>query len=919
MTQRDSSFYHKLFSAAYNACTGSHSCIGNSELTKSFISALFDGMDLPPLSLNYTVDYLLRQALLYHSDNYQIFVQMDPYYLCSNFQVSPDEIVMRDPFQCVDRAWLGDVLWEYTQKVFLDTFEQFLKLFRIFRFDPSPSSLLYLESFLFLLVLSDQHVPYLKYKVCWYENYSQRNEESQFPKRNEVFDFIQFGSPKFHSEILRTRRKPFWINTIFQGFKRGILPVSPVRVFKQAAEHKKALSKVHNTPDSLLTDIDSIVDELCLPFLRNRDTLFEEGTVSINGSNSHSRSEGGVMSATLQLLEDEDYLPLDHSLSFGIEIFESSRYPFFQMTTVTMTLDTDVYTAWESYLKDHPEMDVCEAIPAQILEPFKVRTVTLGDPLSNAFLNVVQKWLYNSMQSFDLGPVNPFILTNENSRHLVQFNCQLLSFFSSNLKGKWVSVDYSAATDKLSVHASHRILSRLFHNLRINFPEEFADLEWRFKQSLSSLCSYNMNTSSSVVAHDEVFCRAWNEIYCLTGCQCRDYMPSWSIDWEQKNGQLMGSIISFPILCLANLITYVRTIREVHGNIPLDELLETYPVLINGDDMLFKASCPQVVESFYKNTSLIGFEPSLGKNFVNDEYFTVNSKLFRCDEFGYLEYVPFVNFGLLQGRKKGSKDDIPYKGYLSERVDALRDNFLQLQEKITSKKLLDSLTSEYLSFARKLIPDWVSNATKQTGLELHLLENDVSFKKELKALNGIDRNPYSRVIGSASTSARSRAGFLLKGIRPRLRANYRYVTEAETICSRDSEDISEPWEQWGLQSGGPLYPLVSRRFVRRRRPYGKRLVYRTQGALSRRERLGGFTGAFSTPLRASFALNSLISTLIAREGLEMELEPFALKCGPVGDLPVLKSRNRSRFVLLETGDTTSHLVDSSLFGESMDS
>jgi hypothetical protein len=62
-----------------------------------------------------------------------------------------------------------------------------------------------------------------------------------------------------------------------------------------------------------------------------------------------------------------------------------------------------------------------------------------------------------------------------------------------------------------------------------------------------------------------------------------------------KRGQLMGSILSFPILCLANLGLYLRVTQESQRNWTDKQRLDA--VLVNGDDMLYVAS----PDLFYKH------------------------------------------------------------------------------------------------------------------------------------------------------------------------------------------------------------------------------------------------------------------------------------------------------------------------------
>jgi hypothetical protein len=89
-----------------------------------------------------------------------------------------------------------------------------------------------------------------------------------------------------------------------------------------------------------------------------------------------------------------------------------------------------------------------------------------------------------------------------------------------------------------------------------------------------------------------------------------------------KNGQLMGSILSFPVLCAINLASYWCALEEYTGCTYKKEEL---PCLINGDDILFKSN-----DAFYtvwqKWITKAGFTLSVGKNYISPHFITVNSE-----------------------------------------------------------------------------------------------------------------------------------------------------------------------------------------------------------------------------------------------------------------------------------------------------
>jgi hypothetical protein len=102
--------------------------------------------------------------------------------------------------------------------------------------------------------------------------------------------------------------------------------------------------------------------------------------------------------------------------------------------------------------------------------------------------------------------------------------------------------------------------------------------------------------------------------------QHRVTYPKWTgvPDCIQTNGQLMGSLLSFPILCLANAATLAHLLNE-----DLDEI----EACINGDDILFVANLRQI-KRWKKIASGFGLIPSIGKNYCSNDFGTINSQLF---------------------------------------------------------------------------------------------------------------------------------------------------------------------------------------------------------------------------------------------------------------------------------------------------
>jgi hypothetical protein len=198
-----------------------------------------------------------------------------------------------------------------------------------------------------------------------------------------------------------------------------------------------------------------------------------------------------------------------------------------------------------------------------------------GAPLQQEHI----QWLFDTTDSF-VDRIRPF--------------CQQKDLEFTHV----VSGDYKGATDGIDIKATKTAFEALLRLVKIPLPEGTRE--------------QYMTTLQDVLYEQTL-------IYPEDGPE----------DTRQNNGQLMGSNLSFPILCVINLIGYWMTMEEYTGL--TFEPMEL-PVLVNGDDILFRTPQPRPddPESFYetwkRNITLLGFELSVGKNYVHDSVFTVNSE-----------------------------------------------------------------------------------------------------------------------------------------------------------------------------------------------------------------------------------------------------------------------------------------------------
>lgn len=99
----------------------------------------------------------------------------------------------------------------------------------------------------------------------------------------------------------------------------------------------------------------------------------------------------------------------------------------------------------------------------------------------------------------------------------------------------------------------------------------------------------------------------------------------------------MGNYLSFPLLCLQNYLAF----RYLTG--------PSYPVRINGDDIVFRAP-PSVYDRWAAGVSSTGLTLSKGKTFCHNRFFSLNSKYFRARSVQEPVIVPILRATCLYQR-----------------------------------------------------------------------------------------------------------------------------------------------------------------------------------------------------------------------------------------------------------------------------
>jgi len=418
---------------------------------------------------------------------------------------------------------------------------------------------------------------------------------------------------------------------ILQGVKRGAEVVPESFIHESMKKHRATLTKETCVSEKFYATAAQYFNRFFASFQPSRPKLFEASTSASYGS---TRSSGGareyIRQTYLQGMRPKIirnrpvYKPSlsDDLVSMYEErpglVREVRGVPTFRvLDEVRYEISRDDFLVSSDPDLEASRPDIAVMVQA-VLEPLKVRLITKGEPFKYWFSRFMQKDLWNHLSKFP-----QFVLTGRPVRHediytLVAREKALgLSF------DQWVSGDYSAATDNLKIAYTRGAFETAL--LRSGLSDEDKDI------------------LRSVLYEQELH-------YPDSQNKAHDLDPV-----MQKTGQLMGSPLSFPILCTVNLVTYWMTLEARLGRrVPLGAL----PVLVNGDDILFRCD-----EEFYtawkSNIAEVGFELSLGKNYVHRSFLTINSTGFLWTSDGRIVDVPYLNVGLLTGQSKlgGSRAD----------------------------------------------------------------------------------------------------------------------------------------------------------------------------------------------------------------------------------------------------------------------
>lgn len=463
------------------------------------------------------------------------------------------------------------------------------------------------------------------------------------------------------------------IYTIFQGLKKGLLPIRPDALDQSLVDHMTALTKNAEVEQTTLDRLEALLKEE-FPGLpkyvgkrfagRERDdngrlstkstvemTMIGEGQVGFarrlfNTPDSQWKkiesSNGGVLEELNDFWNGTDTAParpifheIPELIGFGCNR-ERGFYPLYADCQVTDKEVFHILTEYREFCVSRGDEMNCVR-PAAILEPMKGRIIT--KPSVGSYLNMIclQKAMWSYLQRYRTFCCTGRPVEDDDIRWVAE--C-----FEMGMS--WNSGDYSGATDNLKGSLSKMILRYILTDVGQADPA-------LYQQCIQSF-------TAATIKYDQVPCQMTTGF----GPYYREHWKCTNMgDVVQTNGQLMGHVLSFPVLCIANYLIFKLAYQDMGISAPR--------CLVNGDDILFCCT-EEVFEHWKLRVAECGFFPSVGKNLFSPNVAQINSVLFRIkyemeSEYSLetlfsdmrvspirsIERVQYLNFGLLTSRGKG--------------------------------------------------------------------------------------------------------------------------------------------------------------------------------------------------------------------------------------------------------------------------
>jgi hypothetical protein len=452
-----------------------------------------------------------------------------------------------------------------------------------------------------------------------------------------------------HGGVSKVDDKQLRLAFSIMNMKKDMPCLSPTLKKESLRGLKKRLSAKAMTPERLIREVERTADEL---FPEGWDTEGRSAnrvpnfTLPNKSCVESSINAGGVQGyhfARSCNVDGDCHIRGLHLLSTVPRI---ARDRGFRNQELKDLYDVDIdphiqYTSHATCLELATELSLkSERFTAQaeiVDDPLKARVITKNEWFCG-FLKPLQKMLHSRLR---MHPA--FRLLGEGlSEELLD------ETFGLGLpKGcRWVSGDYEAATDNFKSDCSDAALRVVLSNMRGKLSKDQDYLIMAMKSL------YDLQIWISPASLKQMGLRLGKN---LTEAEYDELVGLFNME----RGQLMGSLLSFPFLCLINFAIWRHatelTVRERCDGTGSGG--ERDHVLINGDDILFAAN-PTQYNLWYSLVPQVGLSPSAGKNYFTERFLTVNTQLYAVRDGGGFKRLHHLNFGLLKVKEESVIDQL---------------------------------------------------------------------------------------------------------------------------------------------------------------------------------------------------------------------------------------------------------------------
>lgn len=328
--------------------------------------------------------------------------------------------------------------------------------------------------------------------------------------------------------------------------------------------------------------------------------------------------------------------------------------------------DTDLRNSYARFYFKTLKLAMTEepiAITVPLSEALKVRVITKMPPFTSFCLKPLQKFLLRTISKC---PV--FELTTNGG----DTPAYVLQQLGAALRPDeiFVSLDYKAATNELLSRPSEIVADEISRVCNLSIQERILFKTSLIHHSIRPDKKIWKDVIEATLTADEIK----QELERLGKTSVSALADYWiETQSEQKRGQLMGSITSFPILCIINA-TCIRWALEIGRKTPL--LLKQCPMAVNGDDGIARTN-QRGWEAIQRLTKFVGLQLSIGKTYTSQQFININSRFYYYDpenpdtfvgDRGVLRKQPFklirhVLSGVLRGlTRSGGDSAVPVFG-----------------------------------------------------------------------------------------------------------------------------------------------------------------------------------------------------------------------------------------------------------------